>query len=70
MQAQDVIRIIGYSTAAIVSVAGIAVIAGFFIPSYIPANFRIIVGTVFVLYGIYRAATLWGKQRNAKKLDE
>jgi hypothetical protein len=70
MQAQDFIRVIGYGTAAIVSVAGIAIMVGLILPSYIPDNFRVVVGIILVLYGIYRMASLWGKQRNAKRREE
>jgi hypothetical protein len=70
MEAQQIIRVVGYTTSAIVSVAGIAVISGMFMPNYVPGNFRVVVGIVLVLYGIYRCATLWSKQRHARRLEE
>ena len=70
MQAQDATRILGYSTATVVSLTGIAVIVGLILPSYIPDNLRVVVGVVLMLYGIYRGAALWGKQRYAKRREE
>ncbi len=67
MQAQDIVRVFGYSTAAIVLISGIVIILGIGFPRYIPNNYRVILGIVLVLYGVYRAATLWGKQRNERR---
>ena len=50
--------------------AGIAIIAGFVLPAYIPENYRIIVGVILVLYGFYRTALLLMKYKRAKQLGE
>lgn len=55
--------IFSYSVSAIVVIAGIGIIAGLLLPPYVPSNFRIITGIVFVLYGIYRSVTLWTKSK-------
>ena len=67
MDAKSLIRIFGYSTASIVLIVGIAIIFGIVFPSFIPDNFRIIIGVVFVLYGGYRGMMLWVQQRYEKQ---
>lgn len=58
MKIQSILRIFGYTVATLVGVVGIAVTAGFLMPSYIPENLRILFGIVFILYAIYRIVTL------------
>jgi cyanate permease len=67
---QIVIRIFGYFVATASFFVGIAVIVGFILPAYIPEQFRIVVGVVMVLYGIYRTTMLLIKQRYAKNSEE
>ncbi len=70
MSAQNIIRIVGYATSAIVSLAGVAILGGLLVPTYVPENFRVAIGVVLVLYGIYRSATLWAKQRQERRSNE
>jgi hypothetical protein len=58
MDIQKILRIFGYIVATSVGIVGIAVTAGLLMPAYIPDNFRIILGIVFILYSIYRIVTL------------
>lgn len=58
MKVQNILRIFGYVVAILVGVIGIAVTAGLLIPSYVPQNYRILFGIVFILYAIYRIVTL------------
>ena len=69
MDGQHIIRIVGYLTAGIVLIAGILVISGSIVPSYVPENFRIMVGVVLVLYGLYRPAMIYGKNKKGRRDD-
>jgi cytochrome c biogenesis protein CcdA len=69
-QAQTIIHTVGYITGGIVLVAGVLVITGYIVPSYVPENFRIIAGVVLILYGLYRPAMIYIKSKNAERADE
>lgn len=69
-QAQVIIRTVGYVTGGIVLAAGILVISGYIVPSYVPENFRLIAGFVLILYGLYRPAMIYIKSRNEERADE
>jgi uncharacterized membrane protein YfcA len=60
----------GNAVCILVSLAGVAVLLGFF-PPHAPQKFRIMFGIVLLLYGIYRFITLRVKQqqRNEEHLD-
>lgn len=64
------LMIFSYTVSAIVVIAGIGIIAGLFLPPYVPSNFRIITGIVFILYGIYRSVTLWSKSKQTFNNEE
>ncbi|MBI4549287.1 MAG: hypothetical protein HY707_15010 [Ignavibacteriae bacterium] len=70
MTAQGILRIVSYTTASLILVLGIIILFGFFLPSYVPSDFRIMLGIVMVLYGIYRVSILWIKQRSERHYDE
>jgi hypothetical protein len=70
MNGQLLIRIIGLVTSGVTLVAGIIVTAGLFVPDYIPSNFRITIGIVLVLYGLYRGANIWVKYQQEQHLEE
>ncbi len=63
LDAQIILRTVGYITGGIVLVAGVLIISGYIVPSYVPDNFRIIAGAVLILYGIYRPAMIYIKSR-------
>ncbi|MDP2209516.1 MAG: hypothetical protein Q8K98_12215 [Bacteroidota bacterium] len=64
------LMIFSYTVSAIVIVAGIGIIAGLIFPPYVPSNFRIITGIVFILYGIYRSVTIWTKSKQTFNNEE
>jgi hypothetical protein len=68
--AQVIFRIISYITAGLILLVGIVILAGPMMPAYVPANYRIILGIVMVLYGSYRILMVWMKQRNARRAQE
>ena len=70
MDGQRIIRLVGYVTAVVVFVAGIAILLGLILPSYIPQNFRTIFGVLFLIYGIYRSFMIWMQSRRARRIRE
>ncbi len=68
--AELIFRLVSYTTAGIISAVGIMVLGGFIIPEYVPQNFRIMMGTVMLVYGAYRIAMLTMKRRRAHDADE
>ncbi len=64
MHAQSIIRITSYITAGLILVVGIVVLAGYSLPDSIPTNFRIILGSMMVLYAAYRIVMISVKKRN------
>jgi hypothetical protein len=64
MNAQLIIRITSYITAGLILVVGIVVLAGYSLPDSIPTNFRIILGSMMVLYAAYRIVMISVKKRN------
>jgi hypothetical protein len=70
MNAATILSIVGYAIAVSIFCAGIAVLAGWLMPSYVPENIRIILGVMFVLYGVFRGTTTWLKQKQARQFAE
>lgn len=70
MDAQHIVRVVGYLTSAIVLVAGILILIGYIVPSYVPGNFRIVAGIVLVIYGLYRPAMIYFRSKSARESDE
>jgi len=64
MNAQSIIRITSYITAGLILVVGIVVLVGYSLPDSIPTNFRIILGSMMVLYAAYRIVMISVKKRN------
>jgi hypothetical protein len=64
MNAQLIIRITSYITAGLILVVGIVVLAGYSLPDSVPTNFRIILGSMMVLYAAYRIVMISVKKRN------
>jgi hypothetical protein len=58
MKIQTFFRVFGFVVATASFLVGLAIILGWILPAYIPENFRIVVGIVMVLYGVYRTAML------------
>jgi cytochrome c biogenesis protein CcdA len=61
-----ILRIISYVTASFILVLGIIVVGGFFLPDYVPLNFRIILGVIMIIYGLYRIAMIHFRRRNVR----
>ena len=69
MDSRAIVRTVGYITGGTVLVVGCAILLGSIVPNYIPENFRILVGLVLVLYGLYRPLMIWTKQKNERRLE-
>jgi uncharacterized membrane protein HdeD (DUF308 family) len=67
---QVIFRILSLITAGLILILGIVILAGPMMPSYVPGNYRVLLGIVMILYGSYRILMLWIKQRNAPKAQE
>ena len=70
MKIQNMLRIFGYAVATSVGLVGIAITAGLLMPKYIPENFRILLGIIFILYSIFRIVTLRMSQKQKEITDE
>jgi hypothetical protein len=64
MNAQSIVRITSYITVGLILVVGIVILTGYSIPDSVPTNFRIILGSMMVLYAAYRIVMLSVKKRN------
>ncbi len=53
----------GYTISGVTFLAGIVVLTGSLLPSYLPDKFRVMFGVVLLLYGVYRFVTLRLKQQ-------
>jgi hypothetical protein len=58
-----IVRIMNMAVRAMFIVIGIMLIVGLFRLRNVPAQFRILMGAVFVLYGIFRIVTLFMTKR-------
>lgn len=70
MDAQSILRKLSYTTASIVMLMGGVFLTGFFLPSYIPDNFRMIMGVVMIIYGIYRVTMLRVKEKQDQERSD
>jgi len=68
--AETILRLVSYMTAAVVFTVGIKVLSGFIVPAYVPENYRIMMGTVMAVYGVYRVVMLRIKKRQVKNAEE
>jgi hypothetical protein len=69
MNPQLILNIVGGVTAGMVLILGIIILTGELLPSYIPDNYRTIMGAVMILYGTYRLAMLYIKERARRRFD-
>ena len=65
-----VLNIVGITTATVILVTGIAILLNFLLPPYFPGGVRYFVGSLMVLYGVFRGTMLWVKYRSAKADEE
>jgi uncharacterized membrane protein (DUF373 family) len=63
MKSQTIINIFGILTAGIVFCSGIVILFGMF-PFSVSINFRVIFGTLLIVYALYRGTILWLKHRS------
>ena len=68
--AESMFRLVSYTTALIVSAVGIMVLTGAIMPEYVPQNFRIMLGSIMLIYGVYRIAMLRMKRRKTDDAEE
>lgn len=54
MNVSGVLRYTALVLSALAAVGGILVIAGLLVPRYFPEQYRIVVGVLILLYGVYR----------------
>lgn len=59
---------IGYGAGIIFSLIGIATILGLVFPKDIPVQFKYIMGTTLLLYGLYRMTTTYFKAKRDARL--
>ena len=67
MAAQTILTVVSYITSSAILVVGIIMLSGYIIPTYVPENYRLIMGMVMVLYGGYRLTMLSIKQRKIRR---
>jgi len=66
----DPSAILGYSLAAVFFAFGVVVVSGIVIPDYVPKEFRLTIGVVLLLWGIYRFVLTKTRSNDAKGSDE
>ncbi len=62
MTFDQTIRYVILALSMALMVLGILIIAGFMVPVYFPGDYRMIVGTVIFLYGVYRFAVAYWRR--------
>ncbi|MBI5214972.1 MAG: hypothetical protein HY960_04415 [Ignavibacteriae bacterium] len=66
-----IIYIVSYFTASLIAVLGVAALFGWFFPTYIPENIRLLLGVMMILWGIYRVvSTRMKQQQEVRERDE
>jgi general stress protein CsbA len=65
----NVMRIIAYTAGAAFILLGLAILFTNIMPNYFPAQFKVMMGIVFFLYGAFRLVVTTFKQRR-KSEDE
>ncbi len=65
----NVMKYIAYTAGALFILLGIAMIFTNIMPDYFPAQFKVMMGIVFFLYGVFRIiSTLFKKQRSSEEI--
>ena len=62
MNIHSVLRALNIAVRAAFIVIGILMIVGYFQLRYVSPHFRILLGVIFILYGVFRIATLSPKR--------
>ncbi len=58
----NIMKYIAYTAAVLFIVLGTVILSGLFFKINFPSEFKITVGVVFILYGIYRFVTTYFKK--------
>jgi hypothetical protein len=66
----DISVILGYILAAVFFAFGVVVVSGIAIPDYVPKEFRLTIGVVLLLWGIYRFVLTRTKSNDAEGSDK
>ncbi len=66
MNFELILKIISFITASLILLLGIIITTGFMLPPNIPSNFRVMLGVMMMMYGVYRVTMLWVKFRRSK----
>ncbi len=61
-------KYLAYVVASIFIMLGAAILAGYFITENVPSQFRIMMGIVLILYGLFRIVITYSKRNNT--IDE
>jgi uncharacterized membrane protein HdeD (DUF308 family) len=67
---QKIMIYIAYTAGALFILFGLAFLFTNFIPSYMPPIFKVMMGIIFILYGIFRIVTTFFKRRQENEEDE
>jgi uncharacterized membrane protein YfcA len=66
-----IVHIVSYFTASLIALLGVAALFGWFFPTYIPDNIRLLLGVMMILWGMYRiVSTRMKQQQEARARDE
>lgn len=66
---QKVMMYIGYAAGTIFVLLGLGILFTKLMPSYLPAQFKVMMGVVLILYGIFRIiSTLFKNKRNDEEI--
>ena len=62
---QNIMTYIAYTAGAVFILLGLAILFTNIMPAYLPSQFKIMMGIVLFLYGMFRiVSTIFKKQRN------
>jgi hypothetical protein len=67
MKVNSVVRIVVLVISAAVMLIGIMAMAGLLVPRYFPDEYRVIVGAVVFLYGLYRFVLAYYRERRKEE---
>jgi uncharacterized membrane protein YfcA len=66
-----IVHIVSYFTASLIALLGVAALFGWFFPTYISDNIRLLLGVMMILWGVYRiVSTRTKQQQEARARDE
>ncbi len=70
MNFQLIFRIVSIVTVSLILALGVMLLSGLFIPPAVPERLRLIMGPVMIVYGAYRAWSLWRYRPQPTDTDE